>query len=65
MCLDSYGIDAAHYYSTPGMTWEAALKMTRVNLELFIDEDKYTFIERSIRGGISQISKRHAKANNP
>ena len=65
MCLDSYGIDAVHYYSAPGMAWDAALKMTKVKLELFIDEDKYTFIERSIRGGISQISKRNAKANNP
>ena len=37
MCLDSYGIDAAHYYSTPGMAWDSALKMTKVNLELFID----------------------------
>ena len=53
MCLDSY--------SAAGMAWDSALNMTKINLELFIDEDKYTFIERSIRGGISQISK----ANNP
>ena len=63
MCLDSYGLDAAHYFTAPGMAWNAALKMTKVNLELLAD--MYTFFERSIHGGISQISKRHAKANNP
>ena len=65
MCLDSYGIDAAHYYSAPLMAWDAVLKMTTVNLKLSIGEDKYTFIERPIRGSISQISKLHAIANNP
>ena len=64
MCRDSYGLDPCHYFSAPGMAWDAALKMTGVNLELFKDEDMYTFIEHSIRGGISQISKRFAKANN-
>ena len=45
------------------MAWDTALKMTKVMLELFTDEEMYSFIERSIRGGISQISKRYAKAN--
>ena len=48
-----------------GMAWDAALKLTGVKLELFDNEEMYTFIERSIHGGISQISKRFAKANNP
>ena len=64
MCLESYGLDAAHYFSAPGLAWDSALKMTKVELELFSDESMYTFIEHSIRGGISQISKRLAKANN-
>ena len=46
------------------MALDTALKMKKVNLELFTNEDMYTFIERSIRGGVSQISKRYAKANN-
>ena len=45
------------------MAWDAALKMTKVELELLSDEAMYSFIERSIRGGVSQISKRLAKAN--
>ena len=50
--------------SLSGMAWDAALKLTGVKLDLFDNEEMYTFTERSIRGGISQISKRFAKANN-
>ena len=63
--MQNYGLDAAHYYSAPGMSWEAALKMTKINLELLTDESMHSFLEKSIRGGISMISKRFAKANNP
>ena len=65
MCMENYGVDAAHYYSTPGMALDSALKMTNVKLELFDNEEMYSFIERGIRGGISQISKRYVVANNP
>jgi hypothetical protein len=64
LCLESYGLDALHYYTVPGMAWDAALKMTEIELDLIGDEEIYTFLERSIRGGISQISKRIGKANN-
>ena len=40
------------------------LKMTSVKLEKISDIDKYLFIEKGLRGGISYIAKRYAKANN-
>ena len=40
------------------------LKMTDVKLEKISDIDKYLFIEKGSRGGISYIAKRYAKANN-
>ena len=64
LCLRSYGLDPAHYFTAPGMAWDAALRMTGIELDLLDNEEMYTFFERSIRGGISQISKRFARANN-
>ena len=63
--LLNYGLDPCHYVSTPGLSWDAMLKMTGINLELITDIDMQLFIEKAMRGGISYISHRHAKANNP
>ena len=63
-CLKFYGLDPYHYYSSPGLSWDAMLKMTGVKLEKISNIDKYLFIEKGLRGGISYIAKRHAKANN-
>ena len=63
-CLKFYGLDPCHYFSSPGLNWDAMLKMTGVKLEKISDTDKYFFIEKGLRGGISYIVKRYAKANN-
>ena len=64
-CLAHYNLDAVHYYSAPGLTWDAALKMRHGSLEQVTDIDMYHFIENSIRGGISMITTRYAQANSP
>ena len=63
-CLNFYGLDPCHYFSSPRLSWDAILKMTGVKLEKISDIDKYLFIEKGLRGGISYIVKRYAKANN-
>ena len=63
-CMSYYGLDPAHYYTAPGLSWDAMLKMTGVTLELFTDPDMHLFVENGIRGGVSVISGRHAVANN-
>ena len=63
-CLNYYGLDPCHYFSSPGLTWDAMLKMTGVKLELISDVDMQLFIEKGTRGGISYIAHRYAKANN-
>ena len=65
LCLQQYGLDPAHYFTSPGLSWDALLKKTGVELELFTDHEMHMFVERGIRGGISMVSKRYAKANNP
>ena len=64
VCLKNYKLDPAWYYTSPGLTWDAALKMTGIELELLTDPDMLLMIEKGIRGGVSMISKRHGKANN-
>ncbi|XP_071138792.1 uncharacterized protein [Mytilus edulis] len=64
MTTDYYGLDASHFFTAPGLAWEAALKMTGVNLELLTSPDMYNFFELGCRGGISMISKQYARANN-
>ena len=65
LCLQQYGLDPAHYFTSPGLSWDALLKKTGEELELFTEVEMHMFVERGIRGGISMVSKRHAKANNP
>ena len=64
ICLENYELDPAHYYTAPGLAWDAVLKVTGVNLELLSDIDMLLMVEKGIRGGVSMISNRYGKANN-
>ena len=63
-CLEYYGLDPYHYFGSPGLSWDAMLEMTEIELELISDIDMHLFVERGMRGGISYIAKRHSRANN-
>ena len=63
-CLKYYGLDPCHYFSSLELSRDAMLKMTDIKLEKISDINKYLFIEKGLRGGISYIAKRYAKANN-
>ena len=63
-CLDYYGLYPCHYFSSSGLSWDAVLKVTKIELELISDIDIHLFIEKGMRGGICCIAKRHSKANN-
>ena len=64
LCLKNNGLDPAHYLTTPGLAFDAALKKSKVKLDLITDIDMQLFIEKGLRGGISYIAHCYAKANN-
>ena len=63
-CLEYYKLDPCHYFTSPGLSWDAMLKMTNIKLELMTDVDMFQFIEKGLRGGISYIANRYGEANN-
>lgn len=56
-------LDPCHYFSKPGLSWDAILKMTVVKLDLMSDIDMQEFVVEGLGGGISYIAKRYSEAN--
>ena len=59
--LKYYGLDPCHYFISPGLSWNAILKMTGVKLE------KYQTLARTYllkKNYLLKTAKRYAKANN-
>ena len=63
-CMQYYELDPCHCFTSPGLSWDAMLKMTDIILELIIDVDMFQFIEKGMRGGVSYIANSYGKANN-
>ena len=63
-CMNTYQLDPVHYFTAPGLSFDSLLKYTKIKLDYIKDVDIQLFIEKGIRGGISTIVHRYAKANN-
>ena len=62
-CLNTYKLDLVYYLSVPGFSWQSCLKMTKVKLELLIDNNMLLLFEKVIRGGICNAIHNFAKAD--
>ena len=62
-CLEYYSLGPCHYFSSPGLSRDAMLKMTKIRPQKINDIDMHLFIEKGMRGGISYISKRYARTD--
>ena len=50
MCLKIYELDPACSVTGPGLAWQAALKKTKVKLDLLTDINMLLVVEKGIRG---------------
>ena len=60
---NNYRLDPAWYFSAPGLAWDAALKITKVQLELLIDPDMLLIIEIIIRRQHGFLSRKSTTSN--
>ena len=65
VCLQHYGLYPAHNYTSLGLSWQAALRMTDVKLDTLTDIDQHLFIKEGINGGVAMTSHQYAQANAP
>ena len=62
--LEIYELDPEKFLSASGLTWHAALKKTKVKLDLLTGIDMLLMIEKGIRRGMCHTIYRYAKVNN-
>ena len=63
MRLKFYKLDPCHYFSSPGLSWDAMLRMTSVKFKKILYIDTYLLIQKGLRGDISYIAKIYSEAN--
>ena len=63
--MREYKVDPSQCPTAPAFFWQAALKESKVTIELLTCPQMYEFFEESIRGGVSVICNRLADASNP
>ena len=60
ICLEIYELDPGKMFLAPRLTWQAAFKKTKVELELFRDVDMLLMVKKGIRRGIWHSIKIYA-----
>ena len=63
MCIKIFEVYPAKFLSGPGLACKAALKRTKVKLDLLTDIDMLLMVEKGIRGRICHSIYQYAKAN--
>ena len=65
VCLQHLGFHPAHNYTSPGLFWEAGLKMKGLELYLLTDIDQHLFIEEGSKGRVLMINHHCTEVDAP
>ena len=61
----TYKLDVVQFFTAPNIAKDAALRITKAEVQLFTEREHLDMIEPAIRGGITSVfESRHFKANN-
>ena len=63
MCINFYELDPVKFLSAPGLAWQAALKKTKVKLDLLTNIDVLLMAEKGVRGRICNSIYRYEQAS--
>ncbi|GIX84040.1 c2H2-type domain-containing protein [Caerostris darwini] len=63
--MQSYHLDPVYFITSAQLTWNAGLKIIKVELQLLGNVNEYLWFEKSMRGRVCLLGRRHAIANNP
>ena len=63
LSLREYELAPENFFSLPGLSLSAALKLTGVNLQLITEPNLYLWFESMIRGGICFVAHRESRSN--
>lgn len=64
-CLEVFGIDSCHMYTSPSFPYKSMLRMSKVTLVLITDTDMLLSVLSAVRGGLVQCCQRYTRTNNP
>ncbi|KAF4528390.1 hypothetical protein B566_EDAN016485 [Ephemera danica] len=64
VCSTTFNLDPCNYQTMQDVTFDSALKISQVELELLSDCDVFSMIEAGIRGDFGNVVTRYMKANN-
>ena len=63
--FETYKLDVLQFFTAPNIAKDAALRITKAEIQLFTEREHLEMIEPGIRGGITSVVKIwHFKANN-
>ena len=52
ICFDTYKLNPAGFLTASGLAWQAALRITKIKLDLLTDICMLLMVQKGIRGGI-------------